>query len=100
VEDGVLVLAIATYAPLYEKTRSNVAEVISRGADVIMLVTDELSEAASGDTNEVVSVPLTHPLLQSNLAILPLQLFAYYVAKCRGCDIDKPRNLAKSVTVE
>jgi len=100
IESGVLVVALATYAPLFEKTRSNVAEVKSRGADVIFLTTDNLEKDAEEVSDTVITVSKVHPLLEGNLAVLPLQLFAYYVALERGCDIDKPRNLAKSVTVE
>lgn len=99
-EPGVLVFALASYAPLLEKTCSNIVEVQSRGVDVITLTTEENAERFSGRTNELFTVPRTHSLLQPNLGIIPLQLFAYYVALNRGCDIDKPRNLAKSVTVE
>lgn len=100
IEDGVLVVALATHEPLFEKTLSNVAEVKSRGADVIVLTTEGLEKDVGEKADTVITVPRVHPLLESNLAILPLQLFAYYVALERGCDIDKPRNLAKSVTVE
>lgn len=99
-EPDVLVFALATYAPLLEKTVSNIVEVQARGADVIVLTTKECFEKINVRTEEIFTVPTTHPLLQPNLGILPLQLFAYYVALNRGCDIDKPRNLAKSVTVE
>ncbi len=99
-EPGVLVVAVATYAPLFEKTFSNIAEVKSRGADVILLTTEDLADSAAENASEIITLPRTHPLLQCNLGIIPLQLFAYFVALERGCDIDKPRNLAKSVTVE
>ena len=100
IEPGVLVVALATHEPLFEKTRSNVAEVKSRGADVLFITTDEMKKDAEEVANAIITVPRINPLLQPNLSILPLQLFAYYVALERGCDIDKPRNLAKSVTVE
>lgn len=99
-EPGVLVVALATYTPLLEKTFSNIVEVQARGADVIALTTEENKDKLDGHMNDLFIVPTAHPILQSNLGILPLQLFAYYVALNRGCDIDKPRNLAKSVTVE
>ena len=99
-EQGVLVFALAVYAPLLEKTFSNIVEVQSRGADVIALTTEENAEKLRGQTDGLFVIPKTHPLLQMNLGIIPLQMFAYYVALNRGCDIDKPRNLAKSVTVE
>lgn len=100
VEPGTLVVALATYAPLFEKTRSNIIEVQSRGADVVALVTEDMRNALGDSSGELFVIPRTHPLLQPNLGVIPLQLFAYYIALHRGCDIDKPRNLAKSVTVE
>lgn len=99
-EPGVLVVALATCSSLIEKTLSNIAEVRSRGADVIALTTERNAARLRGQVSELLTVPDTHPLLQPNLGVLPLQLFAYHVALNRGCDIDKPRNLAKSVTVE
>ncbi|MCF0121445.1 MAG: isomerizing glutamine--fructose-6-phosphate transaminase, partial [Oscillospiraceae bacterium] len=99
-EPGVLVFAIATYSPLIEKTFSNIVEVQSRGADVIAMAAGESASRLKGQVDGLFTVPETHPLLQPNLGIIPLQIFAYYVALNRGCDIDKPRNLAKSVTVE
>ena len=100
VEPGTLVVALATYAPLFEKTRSNMIEVQSRGADVVALVTEDMRNELGSSARELFVIPKTHPLLQPNLGVIPLQLFAYYIALQRGCDIDKPRNLAKSVTVE
>lgn len=100
IEPGTLVVALATCRPLFEKTMSNVVEVKSRGADVLGLTTAPL-EAAMGQTaTYTLTVPETHPLLLPSLDVVPMQLFAYYVALMHGCDIDKPRNLAKSVTVE
>ncbi len=99
-EPGVLVFALATHTSLIDKTFSNIIEVKSRGADVIALTTPEYAEKFIGKTGGLFVVPKTHPILQPNLGIIPLQLFSYYVALNRGCDIDKPRNLAKSVTVE
>ena len=100
IEPGTLVIALATYTPLIEKTRSNIVEVRARGADVIAVATEETAPYVKDQADELMILPKTHPLLQSVLGVLPLQLFAYYVALNRGCDIDKPRNLAKSVTVE
>ena len=100
IEPGTLVVALATYAPLLEKTLSNVVEVKSRGAEVILMATEETSKTISSQSSELFVIPETHPVLQPVLGVIPLQLFAYYVALNRGCDIDKPRNLAKSVTVE
>ena len=100
IEPGTLVVALATYAPLLEKTLSNVVEVKSRGAEVILMATEETAKTISSQSSELFVTPETHPVLQPVLGVIPLQLFAYYVALNRGCDIDKPRNLAKSVTVE
>ena len=100
IEPGTLVVALATYAPLLEKTLSNVVEVKSRGAEVILMATEETAKTISSQSSELFVIPETHPVLQPVLGVIPLQLFADYVALNRGCDIDKPRNLAKSVTVE
>lgn len=99
IEDGTLVIAIATQEKLFDKTVSNVKEVKARGAVVI-------SVAPEGDTSieecsdAVVYLPKTNQMFTPSLAVVVLQLFSYYVASLKGCDIDKPRNLAKSVTVE
>ena len=100
IEPGTLVVAMATYEPLVEKSMSNIVEVKSRGAEVIAMTTDQTAELISSQASEMFVIPKTHSLLQPVLGVIPLQLFAYYVALNRGCDIDKPRNLAKSVTVE
>ncbi len=100
IEDGTLVVALGTYSRLFDKAMSNVVEVKSRGADVLALTTEAHREEMSKVANGLVTIPDTHPMLLPSLGVVPLQLFAYYVALMRGCDIDKPRNLAKSVTVE
>lgn len=100
IEPGTLVVALGTYAPLFDKTVSNVVEVKARGAEVLALTTEEYKERMAKIADSVITVPSTHTILQPSLGVVPLQLFAYYVALQRGCDIDKPRNLAKSVTVE
>jgi len=100
IEDGTLVIALGTYMPLFDKALSNIIEVKSRGADVIAVTTESACNEMEKHASSVLSVPETHTLLQPSLSVLPLQLFSYYVALQRGCDIDKPRNLAKSVTVE
>ena len=100
IEDGTLVVALSTYTPLFDKARSNIVEVRSRGADVVALTTDSRREDMKKTVENVLTVPDTHVILEPSLGIIPMQLFAYYVALQRGCDIDKPRNLAKSVTVE
>ena len=100
IEPGTLVVALATYAPLVEKSLSNIVEVKSRGAEVIALTTDKTVNTISSQTSEMFVIPEVQAILQPVLGVIPLQLFAYYIALNRGCDIDKPRNLAKSVTVE
>ncbi len=100
VVDDTLVIAVATYERLVEKTLSNALEVKARGAHVMGITTDRLKARVATATDEIISIPDCHEVLLPSLAVLPLQLFAYYMALYRGCDIDKPRNLAKSVTVE
>ncbi len=100
IEQGTLVVALAAYEPLAEKMLSNIVEVKSRGAEVLAMTTSQTEDMISGQASEVFVIPRVHPLLQPVLGVIPLQLFAYYIALNRGCDIDKPRNLAKSVTVE
>ncbi len=102
IEPGTLVVALCTYLPLFDKAMSNVVEVISRGASVVALTAEGRAGELSGtvEPENILTVPETHPVLEPSLGIIPLQLFAYYIALQRGCDIDKPRNLAKSVTVE
>lgn len=99
IEDGTLVVALSTQPALYQKTISNIVEVKARGA-FVMAVTNEENKAIEKASDYVVYIPETNPYFANSLAIIPLQLFAYYVAVGRGCDVDKPRNLAKSVTVE
>ena len=100
IEPGTLVVALGTHAALFDKAMSNVVEVKARGAEVLAVTTERFREKMSKTADAVVVVPEAHPILQPSLGVVPLQLFAYYVALHRGCDIDKPRNLAKSVTVE
>ena len=100
VESGTLVVALGTYVPLFDKAMSNVVEVKARGAEVLAVVTESMREKMEKTADSMVAVPDTHAVVQPSLGVVPLQLFAYYVALQRGCDIDKPRNLAKSVTVE
>ena len=100
IEPGTLVVALAGYSQLFEKTMSNVVEVKSRGADVLGLTVASKAEDMAKTTDHTIVIPDTHPMLLPSLEVVPMQLFAYYVALQRGCDIDKPRNLAKSVTVE
>ncbi|MBQ3200169.1 MAG: glutamine--fructose-6-phosphate transaminase (isomerizing) [Firmicutes bacterium] len=99
IEDGTLVFTLATYQPLVEKIRSNAEEVRARGAYLVSVAV-EGDEQMQEVSDVVFTVPRTLPLLQPSLTVIPLQLFAYYVASQKGCSIDQPKNLAKSVTVE
>ena len=100
IEKDTLVIAVATVPELFEKTMSNVKEVKARGATVLGLTAEDMRGEIGKTADECILVPRTHPLLQPSLNVIPLQAFAYYAALARGCDVDKPRNLAKSVTVE
>ena len=97
--DGVPVIALATQKSVYEKTLSNIKEVKARDAVVIGIALND-DEQIDKYVDHVIKVPTTDELLAPLLAVIPLQLLAYYAAITRGCDVDKPRNLAKSVTVE
>lgn len=99
IEDQTLVTAIATQKDLYPKTVSNIVEVRTRGA-FVLAVTNEGDTDMEENADYVIYIPQTNRYFTNSLAIIPLQLFAYYVAVGKGCDVDKPRNLAKSVTVE
>lgn len=100
IEDNTLVIALATVQELFEKTMSNVKEVKARGANVLGVTTARNEAEIAKSVDRYLLVPQTHPVLQPSLNVVPLQIFAYYVALARDCDVDKPRNLAKSVTVE
>ena len=97
IEENTPVIAILTEEKLIEKTISNIKEVKARGAHTIVISNEEIKNDAY---DEIIKIPKTDELLQQLLTIIPLQLIAYEVAKLKNCDIDKPRNLAKSVTVE
>ncbi len=99
IEDGTLVVALATQEKLFEKMLSNIKEVKARGA-VVLAIAQEGNTEIEKEADFVLYIPETDPLLASILTVVPLQLFAYYVSVEKGCDVDKPRNLAKSVTVE
>lgn len=99
ITDHVPVVALATQSALLEKTISNIKEVATRGAKVLLVV-NEAFHVDESVADYVLQVPETDESLIPLLAIIPLQLFAYYMSVLRGCDVDKPRNLAKSVTVE
>jgi glucosamine--fructose-6-phosphate aminotransferase (isomerizing) len=93
------VVCIATDSHVYDKVVSNIQEVRARGAEVIAIATDG-NEDIQHHADDVVYVPRTHPFLQAALAVIPLQLLAYRIARLRGLNVDQPRNLAKTVTVE
>ena len=99
ITDEVPVVAIATQQALYEKMISNVKEVKARGAKVLLICREDAPEQKD-ITSYQLRIPLVDDILMPLLTTVPLQLFAYYTAVLRGCDVDKPRNLAKSVTVE
>jgi len=100
VTPGVVVVALATQPELVDKTVSNIQQVRARGAEVIGLGTADTAAALGPHVDTLFTVPATDPLLAPVLSVIPLQLFAYHVARLRGNDVDQPRNLAKSVTVE
>lgn len=97
IENGSVVIAVATQPHIAAKTISNIQETIARGAKVILFT---LEGEEVGNVNETYYMPSVNPILQAVLVAIPLQLIGYYAAKIKGCDVDKPRNLAKSVTVE
>ncbi len=99
IQPGTIVIGVATRTPLWEKMMSNIAEVKARGATVILIANDgDTQTAAQADI--VLWVPLVRPLFAPAIDVIPLQLFAYFLAKLKGNDVDQPRNLAKTVTVE
>ena len=99
IEDGTLVVALATHKKLFDKTMSNAVEVKTRGACILGLTTEN-NHKIEDFADHIFYVPEAEELFMPSLAVVPLQLFAYYVALQKNCDIDNPRNLAKSVTVE
>ena len=92
-------VSLVCWEDLFDKTMSNIKEVKARGAKVLAVAL-EGNRRVFAEADDALFVPVTDPLLSAVPEIIPLQLVAYYVAKANGCDIDKPRNLAKSVTVE
>ena len=100
IEPGTLVVALGSYTPLFDKAMSNVIEVKARGASVLALATESHRAEMESRVDGILTIPDTELMFLPLLGVVPLQLFAYYVALQRGCDIDNPRNLAKSVTVE
>ncbi|MCM8900302.1 glutamine--fructose-6-phosphate transaminase (isomerizing) [Caldicoprobacter algeriensis] len=99
IEEGTPVVALATQKGLFEKTLSNIKEVKARGAFVIAVAMEGDTEIEK-EADRVIYIPRVYDILAPVLVVIPLQLYAYYVAVAKGCDVDKPRNLAKSVTVE
>jgi glucosamine--fructose-6-phosphate aminotransferase (isomerizing) len=99
VDDNLPVIVVAARDHYYEKIVSNIQEVKARKGNIIAVVT-EGDEGLTQMVNDVFEIPKSHPAVSALLAIIPLQLFSYYIAVMRGCDVDQPRNLAKSVTVE
>ncbi len=99
IEEGTLVVALATNEKLFDKMMSNVKEVKARGA-VVLGLTFEGLERIEQETDHALYIPKIYDMFYPSLAVIPLQLFGYYISAMKGCDIDKPRNLAKSVTVE
>lgn len=99
IEDGILTVAVVTQPDLYEKMISNIVEVRTRGGYIFTL-TNKGNCVIEDNSDFTVYIPKTHPCFTPSLAVIPLQLFGYYVSVAKGLDVDKPRNLAKSVTVE
>lgn len=97
IENGITVVGIMTIPNLVEKCVSNMQEVISRGANTLIITNQNLPNS---NFNYVINIPETNPLISPILSVIPMQLLAYYISKNKGLDVDKPRNLAKSVTVE
>ncbi|MBW3593397.1 MAG: glutamine--fructose-6-phosphate transaminase (isomerizing) [Actinobacteria bacterium] len=98
-DEATPVVCVATDSHVYDKIVSNIQEVRARGAQVIAVATDG-NEGIQHHADDVIYVPRTHPFLQAPLAVVPLQLLAYRIARLRGMNVDQPRNLAKTVTVE
>ena len=99
IDEEMPVVVIATNNTLYDKLMNNIQEIKARNGRVIAIV-NEGDTRVSSMANEVIEVPCTKECLEPLLAIIPLQLLAYHIAVCKGKDVDQPRNLAKSVTVE
>ena len=97
IENGVTVIATMTNPNLVEKSISNVQEVITRGAKVLLITSENIK---TDGITELIKIPKTNEFISPILSVVPMQLFAYYISKEKGLDVDKPRNLAKSVTVE
>jgi glucosamine--fructose-6-phosphate aminotransferase (isomerizing) len=99
IEEGTLVVALATQDELFEKLVSNIKEVKARGA-VVLIIAKEGNKDIEEVADHCLFIPESADIFSASLNVIPLQMFSYYIACARGCDVDKPRNLAKSVTVE
>ena len=99
VSDEMVIIGLCGPTPVYEKTIGNLREIKARGGTMLVVTTESMEEAQS-IADEVVLVPESPVELVPLMAMIPIQYLAYYIALARGCDIDKPRNLAKSVTIE
>ncbi len=99
IEENTFVCALCACERLFDKTMNSIKEVAARGAETLAVVTDR-SPDVSKECDHAIRIPSTHPLIMPSLEVIPMQLLGYYIALARKCDIDKPRNLAKSVTVE
>ena len=100
VDNDTLVISLLTNEKLFDKTISNIREVKSRGAKILAISTEDKVSKINEISDDSIIIPKFCEMMLPSLSVVPLQLLSYYVAKFRGCDIDKPRNLAKSVTVE
>ena len=99
-DDKVPLIVIAPAGPLFEKTVSNMQEAMARGAQVVLISDAEGLASAGSDAKATIEMPAVHPLIAPLVYAVPIQLLAYHVACAKGTDVDQPRNLAKSVTVE
>jgi len=97
IDEGITVVSVITDENLVEKSISNIQEVITRGAKVLMVTNQEVENKGFED---IIKIPEVNKYISPILSIIPLQLLSYYISKEKGLDVDKPRNLAKSVTVE
>jgi len=100
IEEGTPVVVVAPHDELFDKTLSNIQEVAARGAEVILITDQKGADEAGDDIDHLILIPECHPIIQPIVAAIPIQLLAYYTALIKGTDVDQPRNLAKSVTVE
>ena len=101
VEDGTTVVGVITNKHISSKTLSNLDEVVTRGANIILVTNQDIDVSSTNiSENSIIKIPECSPLISPVLSVIPLQLLAYHIAKCKELDVDKPRNLAKSVTVE